>query len=467
MPAAVYVRQSQDRSGEGLGVQRQREDCCRVVEQRGWALAAEFTDNDVSAAGRKRRPGFEALVKAVERGEIGAIVAWSLDRLTRNRRDQLRLIEACEPTKVVISLVRGSDMDLSTPAGRLAADILASVARHEIEQKSDRQTRAQTQAAAQGRRVGGRRPFGYEADGVTVKPCEAQAIIDGYTSLLAGEPLAVIARRWNALGLRSGQTAYAPTRKGQPTRWSHATVRTVLCNGRNAGLRIYKGEPVATAVWPALVAEHVWRAACSMLEDPSRNRGGAGRLGRQLLTGIALCGVCGAPVHGGGASHRKPVYRCPSNAHVTRLAPPVEDYIGQVVVARLARPDAADLVADAARPDVTALVTEAAAVRQRQRVLAEEFADGALSPAQLRTANERMRARLAELESQLADAGRLSALTPLIQATNVQTIWNQLDVDRRRAIIDLLMTVRLHPPGRGTRRFNPTTVEITPKQPGT
>ena len=55
-----------------------------------------------------------------------------------------------------IALVRGSDIDMSTPAGRLSADILASVARHEIEQKADRQRRAVEQAVEP--RPSGRRP---------------------------------------------------------------------------------------------------------------------------------------------------------------------------------------------------------------------------------------------------------------------------------------------------------------------
>ncbi|MGH3096475.1 MAG: recombinase family protein, partial [Streptosporangiales bacterium] len=138
MRAAVYLRISQDRTGDELGVTRQRDDAQQLVSQRGWTLIHEYPDNDVSAAGKKPRPQFDAMLASVERGEIDAIVAWSLDRLTRNRRDQLRLIETCEPHRVTIALCRGSDMDLSTPAGRMSADILASVARNEIEVKSDR-----------------------------------------------------------------------------------------------------------------------------------------------------------------------------------------------------------------------------------------------------------------------------------------------------------------------------------------
>ena len=54
--------------------------------------------------------------EAVEDGSAQVVIAWALDRLTRNRRDTVRLIEACQRHGVTIALVRGSDMDMSTPA---------------------------------------------------------------------------------------------------------------------------------------------------------------------------------------------------------------------------------------------------------------------------------------------------------------------------------------------------------------
>ena len=131
--AGLYLRISKDMTGEGLAVERQRADGARLVEMRGWKLHREYVDNDISAAGRKRRPGFEALLKAVEDGEITVIVSLSLDRLTRNRRDQVRLIETCQQHSVLVALVRGSDVDMTTAVGRAMADMMAVWARMEIE----------------------------------------------------------------------------------------------------------------------------------------------------------------------------------------------------------------------------------------------------------------------------------------------------------------------------------------------
>ena len=100
------------------------------------------------------------------------------------------------------------------------------MARGEIENKSDRHKRALRQAAEQGRRVSGARPFGYKKDGVAIREPEAQAVRDAYLSLLDGVSLGRIARRWNAAGLYTPQGSHL---------WTGATVGTCLRKPRNAG----------------------------------------------------------------------------------------------------------------------------------------------------------------------------------------------------------------------------------------
>ena len=94
MDAVVYVRISQDRNGDGAGVGRQETDARALANVRGWTVTSVIVENDTSAAGKKTRPGFERLLQAVEDGAAQVVIAWALDRLTRNRRDTLRLIEA-------------------------------------------------------------------------------------------------------------------------------------------------------------------------------------------------------------------------------------------------------------------------------------------------------------------------------------------------------------------------------------
>jgi site-specific DNA recombinase len=461
--AVVYLRLSEDRTGQEAGVRRQREDCERRCHDRGWTIVAVESDNDISAAGKRKRPGFEAMLTRIESGEAQVVVAWSLDRLQRNRRDEVRLYELCQKAGAQLSLVNGADLDFTSAAGRFVADALGSVARLEIEMKSDRQRRAQLQAAEAGQRVGGRRPFGYEPDGMTVRGLEARAIKAGYTAVLAGEPIAEVAREWNARGLTTGQTGWKGERKGVPSPHTPSSVRDVLRNPRNAGLRAHRGEILGPASWPAIVDESTWRAVVDLLADPRRRTGGnPSPSARALLTGTAVCGVCGSTVHAGGTT-RPGVrnYRCSGAlGHVGRAAAPVDEFVGALMVARLSQPDARELFVHVDHPDIDALRSEATALRVRLDTLAVEFADGALTPSQLRAATGRMRSQLAEIEARMADAGRVGALAPLVLADDVQVAWDGLSTARQRSVIDLLARVVLHPVGRGTRTFRPETVGI-------
>lgn len=440
---------------------RQKEDCLKRAKERGWDVAEVLVDNDISASGKRKRPGFEAMLQAVESGGVQVVVAWDLTRLQRNRRDEVRLYELCQRKGAQLSLVNGADLDFSTAAGRYVADSLGSVARLEIEMKSDRQQRAQIQAAEQGRRVGGRRPFGYEADGMTVRPDEAAAVAAAYDSVLFGVSLREVARSWNSQGFTTGQARWKPGHEGEPSLWRPDSVRAVLRNPRNIAKRVHKGQIVADAQWPAIVTEERFEAVASMLKNRART---AQPSGRQLLSGLALCGVCGATVHAGGAP-RPGVrnYRCSaSTGHFSRRAEPVEGYIESLIVGVLSRPDAVRLLEDDTRPDSKALRTEAMGIRERLDALAVDFAEDTITASQMRAGTARLRTRLGEIDAALADAGRVDVLGPLIGSGKVQDVWDSLTTSRKRAVLETLMTVVIFPPGRGVRNFDPASVYFIP-----
>lgn len=471
--AVIYLRQSLDRYGNELAITRQREDGEKLAAGRGYTITAVHTDNDTSASGKVRRPGFEAALDDITSGRASVIIAWSLDRLTRNATDRLRLIQAGRKAKAVIAVVRGSDLDLSTPSGRLSADILASVAEAEIEIKADRQRRANEQAARAGRRVGGRRPFGYEQDGKTLRPGEAAAVRDGYHAYLMGTPLAAIARDWNTRGFRA-----------QRAPWRPDNVAMVLRNPRYMGWRGYapadpdrhgrpKIEAVARAEWPAIVDEGIWRTVNGMLDKAAATtvHGGA----RLLLTGVARCGICAAEgadkdgrditVWGGASKYKYPSYRCRRvYGHIGRKAEPVDEWVSEHVIAYLSRPGIRSrLLTDESRPDAAAARREyEAAVQDRKNKIRD--LTGVLSVAEFRDWDRQYQERLAGLRKLMEDSSSAAALGPLATAEDVRATWKAMLREHQRAAIDRLVTVTIYPAGRGTRTFRPETVIVEPKR---
>lgn len=454
--AALYFRQSLDVQE---GIDRQRTRCRSLAAARNWEVVDEYADNDTSATkSRSKGTAWARMLADAEAGKFDVVVAVDLDRLLRTVRDLITITE----TGAKVLTVDG-DIDLTTADGEFRATMLAGIARFETRRKGERQKRANADRALKGKRSGGRRPFGYDDDGVTVRDTEAAAVREGYASLLAGVPLAEIARGWNSQGLVTGQKRQARSgHKGEPSPWRPDSVRAVLSNPRYMGKFSYRGEVVSDAEWPALVDESTWRAADALLQNRARQT--PRRNGRYLLSGLAVCGVagCGARAHSGGNA-RVGIrgYRCSgSMGHFARKAEPIEQYVEAVIVARLSRADARNLLTDKSKPDTAALRLEASGVRERLDALAVDFADGTLTSSQLRTATQRLRARLQAIESTLADAGRVDVLGALVGAEDVQAVWKGLTLARRRAVIDLLATVIIKPVGRGVRNFDPASVEI-------
>jgi site-specific DNA recombinase len=465
---AVYLRQSQDRAGDQLGIDRQRTDVLAMVAARGWIVVNTFVDNDVSASSRKPRPAFQEMLALIESGRVDVIAARHMDRLLRRLAELEDLLARCERHQV--SIVTAADgVDTRTDGGRLVARILSSVAQGEVERKASRQLSSNLQAAQAGRWSGGRRAFGFEADGVTVREHEARAIRAGYEAVLAGASLSSVAAEWNALGFSTTQGH----RDGTSRSWSYNGVFTVLTNPRHAGLRRHatadlvagryqnpSAGVVGAAEWPALVPEETWRATVDLLTNPARRTGSPGA--KRLLTGVGRCGVCGATVHGCNTRRDQPGYVCSSGRYcVTRKGDVVDGYVEAVTKARLARPDAIELLATAVGGrDMAELRTEALALRGRLDTIAVDFADGTLSSHQLRAVNSRISERLAAVETEMASAGRGDLFGSLIGSRDIDATWASMEVHQRRATIDSLMIPYLLSPGRGSRTFREASIRI-------
>ncbi len=457
MPSAValYLRMSEDRTGEGLGVDRQRAECAAYAERRGWTVAGEYVDNDVSATSSKARPAYRRMLAAVEAGTVDGIIAWDLDRLHRRPTELEAFIGLADRHALALGTI-GGDVDLGTAAGRLHARIMGSVARHEIEHKSERQVVAARQAASLGKATGGPRPFGYAVGGMTLDDRETTEVRRAYADVLAGVSLREVARRWNGAGL-------VTSRQGT---WGATQVRAVLLRARNAGLRTYRGEVVGLAQWPGIVDEPTWRAAVALIGDPSRKTS-PGFATRWLLSALARCGVCGATVSSAGTARirrdgeRRTVYRCRTRQHVARDARPVDDLVTRVVLARLSQPDASGLLADRDAPDATALVTEAGTIRGRLDEVAAAYAAGALDLGQLTTASDALRARLRAVQARQGSSRRVPVLGALVGAEDVRRVWDALPFERQRAVVDLLVQVTIDPvTEQGPRVFDPSLVRI-------
>lgn len=461
--ACVYLRISHDRNETEQGVARQRKDALALAQREGIEVPDEliFVDNDITAKGTKIRPEFELMKKAIEAGRASMIICYKLPRLSRNATDTAWLDTIGERRKITIMETSGTAYRLNDSSNSLNFGMLMVVASHTSKVTSElvkRQNDAKREAM---RPAGGRRSFGYKTD-LTIKESEAKHLRWAYEALIDGESGRSITKHLNDLGVT--------TTTGRP--WTASGMTRLLRNPRNAGILVHNPEwqtnPKAPMIelgkgnWTPIIDEATWHAAQSILRDPARvTRAGA----KQLLTGIAKCGICGASVNGGGANHgHGAVYACTAARHLSRRALDIDVLVVNKILDRLSQPDAHDLVKIDQGDESKALRTRQ---RRLEADLAVQFELVASNPRRKVAAAATMTKIEAEIDAiveTLASMTTNRATKPileLINAKDIEACWDSFTQDVRRTIIDALVSIVIMPVGRGARTFNPDLIVIT------
>lgn len=431
---------------------RQKADCRELAKRLGWQVVATFIDNDISAYSGAPRPQYRAMLDAVRSGQVRAVIAWHPDRLHRRIVELEAFIDLLDTRGVEVRTVTAGDLDLSSATGRMNARIVGAVAQKEVEQTKDRIRSAKKQAAEEGKYRGGPRPYGFEADGVTVREDEALVIREATTSILASRSLAAVARELNERGL--------PTSTGR--RWTYARLRDVLIRPRNAGLLNHgrydrgTGEIIGPASWPAIIDEETWRAALTLLTDPARRRQ-QGNTIRWLGSGIYTCTKCDGVMRctaiGGTGSRRggsrRYYYRCTGANDLMIREDKTDEHVRNVVAEMVRDPrvvaamspqdDDGHLAADRLRRDV---------LKQRLAGFVDDYAQSLITGQQLRKVTESVTKELTEIDERMAVAIQQSTASPIIGAIDPGQAFLDAPVDVQRAVLATVLKVEVLPSAR-------------------
>ena len=461
--AAVYARISADQGGQGLGVQRQLEDCRKLATDRGWVIGAEYVDNDISAYSGKPRPSYARMIADLKAGARDGLIVYNLDRLHRRPVELEEFVELCEKAGVRDVATVTADIDLGNDDGLFMARIFAAFAAKESGRRSARIRRKMDQNAANGLPHGPARPFGYDADKITVRAAEAAIIRQLVDRLLAGESLRSLASWLNTTGV--------PTTLGAE-HWQTPTLRQMLCSARLAGLREHRGQIIGDAVWEPIIT--VEKREQILAHFAARASSGRRAPRTHLLSGMLRCGKCGNTLFSSSrqtsAGQRRLRYVCLSGpdhggcGKLTVVAEPVEDLITDAVLTRLDSAELADALTGKVRDDgaLGALGNALTTDQSRLDELAGLYAEGAVSAREWMAARNPIEARIRDTQRRLAHATDTSALDGLTgNGTVVREQWAGLGIDRRQAIIRAVLDHAVIGPGTPGAR----TLDINRVQP--
>lgn len=433
---AIYARISQDRTGEELGVKRQLQDCRTEAERRGWHVAAEYVDDDLSAYTGKKRPAYERTLLDLSEGRRDGVIVWHMDRLHRRPIELERFVDTCTQAGVRDVVTLSGDIDLAKGDGLLMARLLSAVAANESDSKRRRGQRKALEIAQSGKpHMGGPRPFGFQDDKMTHDAAEANVIRDLAARALAGETLISMAT-WL-------QDNDVQTVGGKE--WRTSTVRALLTNGRNWGMRVHQGHILGPAVWDPIITPDQGERLRRLLLDPARRTNRSAR--RYLLTGLLVCGKCGTKLNSAPRGEIRR-YGCRTGPDtrgcggVYIYAEMLERFIAEAVLYRLDSPSMSEVLTDGGQDqdEARSLADAIQADTNRLDELAGLWADGEISRAEWLKARKRIEDRLEGNRRTFARLTRRDAVADYIgHGDELRAQWGGLNLSRQVAIVKAVL----------------------------
>jgi len=137
----------------------------------------------------------------------------------------------------------------------------------------------------------------------------------------------------------------------------------------------------------------------------------------------------------------------------------LDEVIVDLVVERLSREDAGDLVVDRSLPNLDRLQSEAANFQKRMEGLTIQYVEGAISEAQMKAGTKRLRELQEANDAAMRDATKAQVFAGIIGSTDVRAAFEGEPLDRQRAIVHELIAITVMPSRRG-RVFDPESVRV-------
>ncbi len=470
---AIYARISDDKRGEGLGVERQKDACHALAASNGWEVARVDVDNSISAYSGKPRPAYLRMMDAIKNSEIDAVIVWNLDRLYRRMKDLEAYIDLMEETGVLTHTVMAGAFDLNTAMGRAMARTSIAFATLEVDNSKDRVLSAKLQAAKAGKPSGGNRGYGYEQNGMVIIEQEAVIVREIIDRFIQRDSWQTIAWDLNSRAI--------PTAKGK--KWCAANVRNVAVRPRNIAIRVHNKDEYP-AQWPPLISLETWDDLQLALKRGQAINGKRSYSNKHLLKGFVHCGRCGCRMHIVNAQQRDgsycPAFGCRKRDYrgdevgcgrMKRRKEPLEDFVVDCIMYRLDSPELGAILegSESSTPAIKKLLRDHEVQAIRLRDVLEGYATGELTLDEYKTAKIHAQSRLDTLGREIDAKSSKATIAKIPSGQSVREAWDKADLPWRRQLVDTLIEkiyVDPYQPGKKTHlykgkwRFNPELIRI-------
>jgi site-specific DNA recombinase len=460
--AANYFRMSTLKQEDSIDRQRSQVD--PYAHRKGYRVVAVYEDPGIPGDEIEKRPQFRRMLQDAKAGKFEVILCDDKDRF--GRFDSLTLGEVAAPLRragVRLETVAQGLIDWNSFTGRITDAVLQEARRMEAEAISRRVLTDALARAARGEWPVGLGPYGYRVE-----------VVDGLRRLVVHEREAEVVR-WifSAVGERGMSLSDVRDelyRRGVPPPvgngrgknkarglWDRTAIGRMIANRAYVGDLVYnkrrqgkynemsggqvrpgtgrKGNrPSAAAdlvicerTHQALVSRETFEDARAALVRGRKRTCPVKGEGKFLLSGLLVCGHCGARMTGSNKGHYR-VYYCSTSLRLGPQSCPRWEVREDEILESVTDALQTELLA----PERLERVREAIEAELRE----EQAAGGAV---------EHLRSQLAEVEAALAKGKRNLGLVDPDFLADLQTELRRLDVERLRLLAEL---DRLARPGR-------------------
>jgi len=450
--AVIYARYSSSRQRD-VSIDQQVSACRAYAGQQGWKVLRVYADHAITGT-TDQRPSFQQMIRDASALAWSKVIVYAFDRFARDRYDSAVYKHALKECGVRVLSVTEQVTD--DPAGVLMESIFEGFAEYysrELQRKIRRGLRynAENCIASGSHTI----PLGYDRgpDGrYRLNPAEAALVQEAFRRYGAGETMAAIARDFNSRGIT--------TKHGKP--WSRSSFHALLKNERYTGVFIWKDVRAEGGV-PVIIDrkdfDRVQRRIAVEAENrlDRRDRGH----GLYVLTGRAVCGLCGCGLTGvsgvGRHGDRHAYYYCSGRRKGSgcELKPvprdQLEGLVARAVLELVLTDDTIEWMAEYAAAHQRQEDTDAEISRTQDALKANKKAAGNILAAiekgiytdttadrlrELEAEAHLLEARLCELQSAIADtftADEIKAALQLLREGELS------DPDYQQALIDAIV----------------------------
>lgn len=288
---AIYVRVSTtNQAEEGYSIEEQKDKLSSYCNIKDWSVYKIYTDGGFSGSNTKR-PALEQLIRDAKKKLFDTVLVYKLDRLSRSQKDTLYLIEDVFIKNGIEFLSLQENFDTSTPFGKAMIGLLSVFAQLEREQIKERMQLGKLGRAKSGKSMmWARTSYGYdyhkETGTVTINPVQSLAIKFIFEQYLSGRSITK---------LRDDLNDKYP----KEIDWNYRAVRMILANPVYCGYNQYKGQVYPGNHDPIITEEdfNKTREELKIRQNTAAEKFNPRPFqAKYMLSGIAQCGYCGAPL---------------------------------------------------------------------------------------------------------------------------------------------------------------------------